>query len=83
LCVDIAGYKIVNVYKSSHSSLTSTTIPTFPHPNVYAGDFNCQYVNWGYNTTSPDGEIRDFWATANYFGLLHDPEGVANFFPHR
>jgi len=49
LCVDVAGYKIVNVYKPPRSRLTPTTIPTFPHCSLYVGDFNCQHVNWGYN----------------------------------
>jgi len=33
LCVDVAGYKIVNVYKPPRSWLTPTTIPTFPRPS--------------------------------------------------
>jgi len=37
LCVDVAGYKINNVYKAPRSRLTPTTIPTFPHPSLYAG----------------------------------------------
>jgi len=45
LFVDVASYKIVNVYKPPHSRLTPTTIPTFPHPSLYIGDFNCQLVN--------------------------------------
>jgi len=49
LCADVAGYKIINVYKPLRSRLSPTTIPTFPHPSLYAGDFNCQHVNWGYN----------------------------------
>jgi len=40
LCVDVAAYKIVNVYKHPCSRLTPTTIPTFPHPTLYVGDFN-------------------------------------------
>ena len=71
LWVDVADYKIVNVYKPPRSWLTPTTIPTFPNPNLYVGDFNCQHVNWGYNTTSPDGESLDFWATPNNLGLLY------------
>ena len=49
LCVDIARYKIVNVYKPPLSRLTPSITPTFPHPSLYVGDFNCQHVNWGYN----------------------------------
>jgi len=63
LSVDIAVYKIVNVYKPPRSRLTPTTIPTFPHPSLY--DFNFQHVNRGYNTTSPDGESLDSWAASN------------------
>ena len=35
LCVDIAGCKIINVYKPPRSRLAPTTIPTFPHPNLH------------------------------------------------
>jgi len=38
LCVDIAGYKIVNVYNPPRSRLTPTTIPTFPHTRHKEGD---------------------------------------------
>jgi len=67
LYVDVAGYKIVNVYKPPRSRLTPTTIPTFPHPSLYAGDFNCQHVNWGYNIPGrcePGllGNIQQPWA---------------------
>ena len=41
LCVDVADYKIINIYKHPRSRLTPTTIPTFPHPSLYVGDFNC------------------------------------------
>jgi len=44
----VAGYKIINVYKPPSSRLTPTAIPTFPHPSLYFGDFNCQHVNWGH-----------------------------------
>ena len=45
LCIDVVGYKIVNVYKLPCLLLTPTTIPTFPHPSLYVGDFNCQHVS--------------------------------------
>jgi len=83
LCVDVAGYKIINVYKPPRSRFTPTAIPTFPHPSLYVGDFNCQHVNWGYNKTSPDGESLDSWATCNNLGLLYNPKETASFFSHR
>ena len=42
LCVDIDGIKIINVYKPPTTRLTPT-IPVFPHPSLYAGDFNCRH----------------------------------------
>jgi len=77
LCVDIAGYKIINVYKPPRSRFTPTAIPTFPHTSLYVSDFNCQHVNWGHNKTS-DGESLDSWATSNNFELLHDPKEIAS-----
>jgi len=56
---------------------TSTAIPTFPHPTLCVGDFNCHHVNWGYSTTFLDGESLDSWASSNKLGLLHKPEEVA------
>ena len=83
LCVDVTGYKIINVYKLPRSRFTPTAIPTFPHPSQYVGDFSCQHVNWGYNKTSPDIEILDSWSTSNNLGLLYDPKEIASFFSHR
>ena len=56
LCVDVGGYKIVNVYKPPPTRLRSLDLPVFPHPCLYAGDFNCRHVDWGYDDNSPDGE---------------------------
>ena len=40
LCVDVDGYKIVNVYKPPPIPLQVSDLPVFPHPCFYAGDFN-------------------------------------------
>jgi len=80
LCVDVAGCKIVNVYKSPRSQHTPTIIPTFPHPSLYAGDFSCEHVNWSYHTTSLDGESLESLATSNNLGLLYNPKETASFF---
>ena len=47
LCVDVDGYKIVNVYKPPPTPFQTTDLPVFPHPVLYSGDFNCPHVNWG------------------------------------
>jgi len=55
----------------------------FPHPSLYVGGFNFQYVNWGYSKISPDSESLESWATANNLGLLYDPKEAASFSSHR
>ena len=56
LCVDVNGYKIVNVYKPPPIRLQVSDLPVFPHPYLYAGDFNCQHVDWGYDANTADGK---------------------------
>ena len=51
LCVDIDGYKIVNVYKPPPTLLRTLDLPVFPHPCLYAGDFNCRHAD-GVTTTT-------------------------------
>ena len=81
--VNVAGYKIINVYKPPLSHFTPTVIPTFPNPSRYVGDFNCRHIKWGYNKTSPDDESMHTWATSNNLGVLHDPKETARFSSHR
>ena len=52
----------------------------FPHPCLYAGDSNCQHVNWDYSITSPDGESLDGWVTKSNIALLHNPKDAPSFF---
>jgi len=52
-------------------------------PSLYVGDFNCHHVNWGYNTTSPEGESLDSWAASNNLGLLYKPKETVGFFSCR
>ena len=79
LCVDVDGYKIVNVNKPSSTRLQASDLPVFPHPVFYAGDFNCPHVNWVYRTSSADGECLVAWASLNDLVPLHDPKDVAIF----
>ena len=79
LCVDVDGYKIVNVYKPPPTPLQTTDLPVFPHPVLYSGDFNCPHVNWGYSSNSADGECLVAWASLNGLVPLHDPKDMATF----
>ena len=77
--VIVDGYRIVNVYKPPPTQLQASDLQVFPHPVFYAGDFNCPHVNWGYRTSSADGECLVAWASLNRLVLFHDPEDVATF----
>ena len=79
LCVDVDGYKIVNIYKPPPTRLQVSHLPVFPHPSLYAGDFNCHHVDWGYNINNADGECLVAWASNNSLVLLHNPKDAASF----
>ena len=55
----------------------------FPHPCLYAGDFNCRHADWGYNNNSPDGECLAGWASINCLALLYNVKDAANFYSGR
>ena len=74
VCIRISDYNIVNIYKLPHSHISLLSLPTFPCPSLHAGDFNCQHTDWGYTTTSIDGECLADWAEANHLALLYNPK---------
>ena len=79
LCVDVDRYKIVNIYKPPPTRLQVSDLPVFTHPCLYAGDFNCPHVDWGYNTNSADGDCLLAWASSNNLALLHDSKDEPSF----
>ena len=79
LCVDVDGYKIVNVYKPPPTRLRSLDLPVYPHPCLYAGDFNCRHADWGYDDNSPDGKCLAGWASINCLALLYNAKDAASF----
>ena len=83
LCVDVDGYKIVNVYKPPPTRLRTLDLPVFPHPCLYAGDFNCRHADWGYDDNSPDGECLAGWASINCLALLYNAKDAASFYSGR
>ena len=56
LCLDVDDYKIVNVYKPPPTRLRTLDLPVFPHPCLYASNFNCRHADWGYDDNSPEGD---------------------------
>ena len=83
MCVDVVGYKIVNVYKSSPTRLRTLVLQVFPHECFYAGAFNCCHADWGYGDNSPDGECLAGWASTNCLALLYNPKDAASFYSGR
>ena len=75
LCVDVAGYKIINVYKPQRPSRRF-------HTPVCILVISTTSMSTGV-TTSPDGESLDSWATSNNFVLLHNQKETASFFFRR
>ena len=80
LCVDVDGYKIVNVYKPTPMHLRTLDLPVYPHPCLNAGDFNCRHADWGYDDNSPDGECLAGWASINCLALLYNAKDAASFY---
>ena len=75
LCVDVAGYKIINVYKPQRPSRRF-------HTPVCILVISTTSMSTGV-TTSPDGESLDSWATSNNFVLLHNQKETVSFFFRR
>ena len=83
LCVDVDGYKIVNVYKPPTTRLRYLDLPVFSHPYLYAGDFNCRHADWVYNNNSPDGECLAGLASTNCLALLYNVKNAVSFYSGR
>ena len=73
MCEDFDGYRIVNVYKPPPTRLKPSDFPVFPHPVLYAGNFNCPHVNCA------DGVCLVSWASLNGLVPLHHPKELATF----
>jgi len=71
LCIDVTGYKTINVYKPPPSHQWTSQHPHTPVCMLASSTAS----NWGYSTTSPDDESLTSWAAANNLELLHKPKG--------
>ena len=79
LCVDVNGYRIVNVYKPPSTRSQASDLSVFLHSILYAGYFNSSRLNWGYRTSSADAECLVAWASLGGLVPLHDTKDVATF----
>ena len=80
LCVDIDDYNIVNIYKPPPTQLRTLDLPVFPHPCLYAGNFNCRHADWGYDDNSLDGECLTGWASINCLALLYNAKDASSYY---
>ena len=85
LCMDVDGYKIVNVYKPPPTRLRfpKSFSSVFPHPCLCAGDFNCRHADWGYDNNSPDGECLADCTSINCLALLYNAMDLTKNFETR
>ena len=73
LCIDVDRYIMVNVSKPQSTRLQASD------SCLYAGDFNCPHVDWGYGANSLDRESLAGWASTNSIALLYIPKDSACF----
>ena len=79
LFVDAVSYLIVNVYKPLPTKINNASIPIFPPPCLYAGDFSYHHSDWGYHKYNKDGESLSIWATIKNLSLLYSPKNSVSF----
>ena len=49
-----------------------TQLSQYPHPAIYAGDFNCQHTLWDYRNDTTDGTMLNDWTSNLDLTLLYD-----------
>ena len=75
----LTARKLLTSTKHPPTRLPVSDLSVFTHPCLYAGNFNCPHVDWGYNTNSADGDCLLAWVSSNNLALLHDPKDEPSF----
>ena len=78
----VDGYKIINICQPPSTRLQISDLPVFPHPSLYAGDFNSPHNEWSHNNNSADGDCLATWANFNNLALLN-PKATDSFHSDR
>ena len=55
-------------------------LPVFPHPCLYASNFNCHHIDQANNNNSPEGDHLAGWASINSLALLYNAKDVVSFY---
>ena len=72
--------KIYKHLQTSTDAIVIPNCPVFPHPCLYASDFNCCHVVCGYDDNSADSECLAGWASINSLTLLYNAKDAARFY---
>lgn len=68
----IADITVANIYKPPQAPWPDNVLDTYPHPAIYAGDFNSHHTEWKYRTTDENGERLANWADSHDLHLIFD-----------
>lgn len=79
IAIKVCSVTFVNVYKPPSVSWPEHTLPDFPNPCVYMGDFNSHHVNWGYRQNDQDGITILDWMNNSGFALIFDAKDKRTF----
>lgn len=71
---------MTNVYKSPVVQWPDSVLNIFPHPAIYAGDFNSHHQEWCYDDNDSNGELLVDWASRNSFQLVFDAKDEPSFY---
>ena len=63
--------------------LQTLDLPVFPHPCLYAGDFNCRHAEWVTMTTVRTVSVWLTGASINCLALLYNAKDAASFYSGR
>jgi len=84
LCVDVARYNIISVYKLPHSRFTPTATPTFPcTPQPVCWRLQLPTCQLGLQQNIPWPWEPGLLGNTNILRLLYDPKEAASFPSHR
>lgn len=78
--IKVGSMAVSNVYKAPAAVWPQTVLKTYPHPAVYAGDFNSHHNEWGYKSNNENGESLMAWASTEELHLVHDAKDRGTFY---
>lgn len=72
IVVSVGEVHVVNIYKPPAIPWCNEILQAYPHPSIYAGDFNSHHSNWRYRETDNNGEHLLGWAEQHNLHLVFD-----------